>query len=272
MVLASKAIEGFKVSFLQQVSVLILTYNEAPNIGRTLDALKAFSEVVLLDSGSTDNTLVIASRYPNVRVCTRPFDSHSAQWQHGLTTCGLTKTWVLALDADYQLTQNLVDEIAALAPSTSQSGYYVAFEYRVFGKTLTATLYPPLIALYKKCNANYIQEGHTQRVVVTGDIGRLTGLIAHDDRKPLARWLASQAGYAVLEAKLLRSSTWAQLKLQDKIRRLIFIAPWLVPLYCLTVGRGFLDGRAGLFYAMQRAVAESILAIQLLETELRGEK
>ncbi|MDD2808226.1 glycosyltransferase family 2 protein [Rhodoferax sp.] len=258
------------MSFLQQISVLILTYNEAPNIGRTLDALKSFPEVVLLDSGSTDDTLAIAAGYINVRVCCRQFDSHSAQWQYGLTACGIEKKWVLALDADYQLPPQLVDEIGALSPSSSQSGFYISFRYCVFGKPLTATLYPPLIALYKRHNANYIQEGHTQRVVVTGEIGRLTGLICHDDRKQLSRWLAAQAGYAVLEAKLLRSSSWQDLKLQDKIRRLIFIAPWLVPLYCLTVGRGFMDGRAGLFYAMQRAVAESILAIQLLETELRG--
>jgi hypothetical protein len=96
--------------------------------------------------------------------------------------------------------------------------------------------------------------------------------IQHDDRKSLARWLASQATYAVQEAKLLTSTDWKDLKLQDKIRRLIFIAPWLVPLYCLTVGRGFLDGRAGLFYAMQRGVAESVLALQLLELQLRGDR
>lgn len=259
------------MSLLNQISVLILTYNEAPNIGRTLAALQDFPEVVLLDSGSTDATLAIAARYPNVRVTSRSFDSHGAQWNHGLTACGLDRDWVLALDADYVLPPALVDEIAALAPLDVQSGYRVAFRYCVFGRPLSATLYPPLVALYRRRASHYVQDGHTQRIEVDGEICHLKNRIDHDDRKPLARWLSSQAGYAMLEAKLLRSTEWKELKLQDKLRRLIFIAPWLVPLYCLTVGRGFLDGWAGLFYAFQRGVAESILAIQLLEIELRCE-
>jgi glycosyltransferase involved in cell wall biosynthesis len=261
------------MNFLERTSVLILTYNEELNIGRTLDALSDFSEVVLLDSGSTDATLAIVTRYPNVRVIYRPFDSFAVQWNYGLTSCGLKREWVLALDADYVLPSSFVAEVAKISDlNNSVSGYRVGFQYCVFGKPLSATLYPPLVLLYKRERAHYIQDGHTQRAQVEGLVIDLQGRIQHDDRKSLARWLSSQASYAVQEASLLRSQGWSDLKVQDKIRRLIFIAPWLVPLYCLTVGRGFLDGRAGLFYAMQRAVAESILAMQLLESDLRGKQ
>ena len=85
------------MSFLEQISVLILTYNEAPNIQRTLDALSSFSDVVVLDSGSNDGTIEILGRYANVRYLTRPFDTHAAQWSHGLTSCGIERPWVLAL-------------------------------------------------------------------------------------------------------------------------------------------------------------------------------
>src|SRR5262245_47635139 len=105
------------MSFLDRITVLILTYNEAPNIGRTLDALTVFPEVVVLDSGSTDGTPEIISGYPNARLAIRPFDSHVAQWTHGLTDCGLTRDWVLALDADYVLPKALVREMAQLAPT-----------------------------------------------------------------------------------------------------------------------------------------------------------
>src|SRR5262249_2168486 len=50
---------GANVSFLEQIAVLILTYNEAPNIGRVLAALARFTDVVVLDSGSTDGTAEI---------------------------------------------------------------------------------------------------------------------------------------------------------------------------------------------------------------------
>ena len=183
-------VEDEIVSFLQHVSVLILTYNEAPNIGRTLAALRSFPEVVVLDSGSSDETLAIAASYPNVRVVYRKFDCHGAQWNYGLVDCGLRGEWVLALDADYVLPQSLVNEIAELTPLDIQSGYRAAFRYCVFGKALSATLYPPVVALYRRHAAHYIQEGHTQRVVVEGEVLQLIHRIDHDDRKSLARWLA----------------------------------------------------------------------------------
>lgn len=260
------------MSFLDKVSVLILTFNEAPNIGRTLDALAAFPEVVVLDSGSTDDTLATAGRYPNVRVCHRPFDNHSAQWNHGLTECGLQREWVLALDADYVLPDILVEEIAALDPPADVAGYRTAFTYWILGKPLTRSLYPPVTTLYRRTGAHYEQDGHTQRVKLVGSVLSLEGRVAHDDRKPLAHWLAAQDRYARLECDLLLSKPWAALTWRDRLRRMKFITPWLVPLYCLTVGRGLLDGRAGLYYALQRGVAEAILSLKLLEVDWRDQR
>lgn len=254
-----------EMSFLNQISVLILTFNEEPNIERTLDALTAFPEVLVLDSGSTDKTLAIAARFSNVRVCQRPFDNHSAQWNHGLTACGLKREWVLALDADYVLSSSLVKEIAVLKPPVDVAGYCTSFTYWVLGKPLTRSLYPPVTTLYRRSGAHYEQDGHTQRVKTNGNILGLEGRIAHDDRKPLSNWLAAQDRYARLECDLLLSKEWAALTWRDRLRRMKFITPWLVPLYCLTIGRGLLDGRAGWYYAVQRGMAESILSAVIIE-------
>ena len=254
--------------FLQQVTVLILTFNEESNIGRTLDALIGFPEVVVLDSGSTDNTLRVAGGYPNVRVVSRPFDSHSNQWNYGLTACGLKNEWVLALDADYVLPPQLIEEISGLSPSDNLDGYQTGFDYWILGRSLSRSLYPPVTTLYRRIGARYEQDGHTQRVRLEGSVAQLQGRIAHDDRKPLSRWLASQGKYADQEAALLLSKPASELRIQDKLRRLMVITPWLVPLYCLTVGRGVLDGWAGIYYALQRGVAEAVLALKLLEARL----
>ena len=254
------------MNFLDEISVLILTYNEERNIGRTLEALTEFTDVVVLDSGSSDSTLKIVSRYPNARVICRPFDNHATQWNYGLT--GSQRHWVLALDADYVVSKRLVAEIASLRPASTTGGYRVGFRYCVFGRPLSGSLYPPNIALFRRDRAHFIQEGHTQRAVAAGDIHSLEGKIDHDDRKPLSRWLASQANYASLEADHLLGTPWKNLKFQGKVRRLIVIAPLLVPLYCLSIRRGFFDGWPGLYYAMQRGIAEAILAIHLLERKL----
>ncbi|HEX9555678.1 MAG TPA: glycosyltransferase, partial [Reyranella sp.] len=66
---------------LAEITPVILTYNEAANIGRSLERLTWARQVVIVDSGSTDETLSIAGRYANVRTVYRPFDTHARQWR-----------------------------------------------------------------------------------------------------------------------------------------------------------------------------------------------
>jgi glycosyltransferase involved in cell wall biosynthesis len=252
-------------SLLDRIDVIILAWNEEANLARTLDALRDFPRVMVLDSGSTDTTLEIAARYPNVRVCTRAFDNHAAQWNHALTACGLQGEWVLALDADYVLTPALLAEIAELRPAAATGGYRARFRYCIEGRPLSGSLYPPVTVLYRRDGAHYVQDGHTQRVVVHADVLALSQAILHDDRKPFAAWLAAQDRYARLECTLLLSMAWGALRWRDRLRRMILITPWLVPLYCLTIGCGLVDGRIGLIYALQRGIAEAILSVRILQ-------
>lgn len=255
--------------FLEQVTPVVLTYNESPNLARTLARLEWAREVVVLDSGSDDGTEDICSQFPNVRFVYRCFDSHANQWNFATAETGVSTPWVLALDADYVLTPQLVAELAALKPSPQVDGYHTRFRYCVFGKPLRGTLYPPVTTLFRAGKGRYVQDGHTQRLSLPGALGTLQAYIDHDDRKPLSRWMWAQDRYAALEVELLRSKPVAELRIQDKLRKLLVVTPWLVPLYCLTVGRGLLDGWPGIFYALQRGVAETILSLKLLESRLR---
>jgi glycosyltransferase involved in cell wall biosynthesis len=256
--------------FLSHIDVLIITRDEEANLERTLDALDRFPRIVVLDSGSTDATVRIANSRPNVRVCTNPFESHSAQCIFGITHCGLSAPWVLALDADYVLEPGLVEEIAALSPAADVAGYRARFRYVIDGHILRGSLYPPVTILYRREGASYRQDGHAHRLVRAGRILDLRHPARHDDRKSFAVWLASQDRYARLECAHLQNSKWSELKWTDRLRRLAIVTPWLVPLYCLTVRGGVLDGRAGLLYALQRAIAETILSAHLVESAMRG--
>lgn len=255
-------------SFLAHVTPVILTYNEAPNIGRSLERLQGFGEVLVVDSGSTDDTLAIVARFPNTRVLVRPFDSFAGQWNHVLREGGVATEWLLAMDADYILGDDFLDELARLSPAPETMGYRVAFEYWLFGRRMTANLYPPIIMLYRHRHTHYIQDGHCMRAQVSGVVPQLGERIRHDDRKPLSRWLASQARYAEQESELLASKAAHELRIQDRLRRMIVITPWLVPLYCLTVRRGALDGWAGIYYALQRSLAEALLSLKLIERKV----
>jgi glycosyltransferase involved in cell wall biosynthesis len=250
---------------LDQITPLILTLDEEANIERVLDRLSWARDIVVVDSGSSDATRALLARYRNVRCIEHPFESHAAQWNYGLTQTGIQTQWVLALDADYVLTQALVEELRALAPDSETKGFRAVFRYCVLGKTLRGTLYPPATVLYRRGVAHYEQDGHTQRVRIDGSIGELRSAILHDDRKPLSRWLSSQARYARLEADLLCGRSWHEIGWPDRLRKLIVVMPPLIFVYCLVVGRGILDGWPGLYYALQRAAAELILSLALIE-------
>ena len=252
------------MSFLRQVTPIVLTWNEEPNIKSVFDKLAWASDVVVVDSGSTDQTLPLLKAYRNVRVITHPFSSHSAQWNYALTQTAIATEWVLSLDADYVLSDALVDEMQALAPLASTNGYTARFVYWSIGRPLRGTLYPPKVVLFRRSAARFFQDGHTQRLQVAGTTDELRSAVFHDDRKNLARWLRSQDAYAELEAQRIASSPALQRSWRDRFRRTGF-SPLFVALYALFAKRCILDGRAGLYYATQRAIAEALLTLKLWE-------
>lgn len=252
------------MSFLEQITVLILTYNEAPNLRRTLEALRPFPEIVILDSGSTDATPDIASSFKNTRIVTRAFDTHAVQWNYGLTACDIRRTWVLALDADYVLSTTLVDEVSNLTPANEISAFRAHFRYLIDGQPLSGSLYPPLPVLFRRDRASYVQSGHTQKLVVSGLVEDLNVPIDHDDRKPLARWLQSQLNYAHLEAQHLLCIPASDRRLSDWIRIAGWPAPSIVFFYTYIWKRCFLDGRRGWFYVTQRTLVELLIMLEII--------
>jgi glycosyltransferase involved in cell wall biosynthesis len=248
---------------LEQITPLILTYNEAPNIARVLSGLKWAREIVVVDSFSDDETVQIATSFSNVRVVQRAFDNHRNQWEFGLRETGITTPWVLALDADYVVTDDFVAELKTLQPNTEVNGYRASFIYCINGKKLRSGIYPPVTVLYRREAASYVQDGHTQRVALEGAIEDLREPLLHDDRKPFRRWFNSQSRYTELEAQKLLATDPHELEFADRLRRWRFIVPPAMLVYCLVVRGGILDGRAGFYYAFQRATAELMLSHRL---------
>lgn len=253
---------------LDEITPLILTLDEAPNITRCLSRLQWAKSVLIVDSFSEDNTEQVArSCHPNVQVVQRHFDTHAAQWNFGLDQ--IVTPWVLALDADYELSPEIIQEIERMSPHDQISGYEAGFTYRIFGKPLRATLYPARTVLFRKERAHYMDEGHTQILQLTGNVLRLSGRIYHDDRKPFSRWIRSQDQYSIIEARHLISLPNDRLNRQDRLRKRIFFAPIVMFLYLL-LGRGLiLDGWPGWYYVFQRTLAEMLSSLRLI-TEREG--
>jgi glycosyltransferase involved in cell wall biosynthesis len=251
-----------------RITPLILTYNEAPNIVRTLARLSWARRIVVIDSGSTDATLDLVRRYPQAEIIHHPFSDFASQCNFGLSKIGTP--WVLSLDADYELSGALVEEIGALNDDANAAGYRAQFVYRIYGRPLRGTLYPPRVVLYRAATARYYNEGHGHRVSVAGEVRALRNVIYHDDRKPLARWFASQQRYAADEARYLYAKAPHELRRADRLRRMAWPAPLGVLFYTLFAKGCILDGWAGWFYALQRLVAEVLIALAVLDRRLRG--
>jgi len=247
------------------LTAVVLTRDEAPNIGRCLERLRWVPRVVVVDSFSTDETVAIARKFPNAEVVQRTFESFADQCNHALQLIGTE--WVLSLDADYVVTDELRDEMLRLVPSDT-AGYRVPFTYCIHGRPLRGTLYPARRVLYRKAFARYENFGHGHKVSIDGRVEDLSGRMLHDDHKPLSRWLQNQMHYAKQEADYLETAPQEELSRIDKLRRAIVPAPLAVGFYVLLAKLCILDGWPGWHYTMQRILAEVLISLELVDRRL----
>jgi glycosyltransferase involved in cell wall biosynthesis len=257
---------------LDQITPLILTYNEEPNIRRTLEQLYWANDIVVVDSFSQDRTLQIISEFPQVRVIERKFEGFASQCNFGLKETEIETEWVLSLDADYIVTPELISEMSSLNPGNAD-GFSTRFIYCINGRQLRSGIYPRVTTLFRRKKAQFVTDGHAHRVIVDGPTRNLVSPMLHDDRKSLKDWFHSQVRYTELEARKLIDANPTDLSWPDRIRRWRVFAPAAMLFYCLVIRGGVLDGWAGFFYAFQRTVAELMLSIYLIESDLlTGEK
>jgi glycosyltransferase involved in cell wall biosynthesis len=252
---------------LDHVTPVLLTYNEIQNISRTLSQLVWAKDIVVVDSGSTDGTLAVLESYPNVRLFKRTFDSHGNQWRYAVEETQIATNWILRLDADYHVSDALVAEIAGLDPNAPVSAYRVSFDYAIFSRKLLSSLYPAKTVLLRKGFFSVCDKGHTEAWEIYGSVATLSAVITHDDWKPTEQWLISQARYMQRELDYLHID-------KGGLVRWLRLRPPLMPMaaffYCL-FGKGLLlNGRAGIFYALQRMIAEAALSLMVLEEKLRN--
>jgi glycosyltransferase involved in cell wall biosynthesis len=241
------------------VTPVILTFNEAANIGRALDRLTWAEEVVIVDSGSTDATETIARKYPNVRWLVRPFDSHGAQWRFAFDAVGRSP-YILALDADYLVPDDFVRELAERFVPGAFAGGMAAFSYLVNGRSLLGSVYPAKLIVFRRDAVRVDQPGHSQEISVAGPFYRFDARLAHDDRKAISRFMTSQIAYARLEEMRLNrgAARW-----QDHVRR-SGLMPLVAGVVAYFTAGGPFRGRAALRYAYERTLFECMLALRIL--------
>jgi len=254
---------------LDNITPVILTYNEAPNIGRTLAALRWAESVVVLDSGSTDDTKQIATGYENVKWFERAFDNHQAQWDYAINHTGIVTEYVLALDADMEVPPGFKNELAEMFLPGNLAGGDVSFVYCYYGQPLSGSLYPNQVRVFRPRDVLITQLNHTQHFAVAGPVYSFRNRVIHDDRKPLERWLAAQVSYQELNEAAIKNG--GPRRLRDYLRRSGLMPP-VLGLFAYLRSGGPFGGAASARYAYERIVCESLLAIRLMNSRLKAKE
>jgi glycosyltransferase involved in cell wall biosynthesis len=229
---------------LAEISVVVTTYNEESNIGRCLEPLQGFGEIVVVDSHSTDRTLEIARRHP-VRIHARDYESAAKQknWALGV----VRHDWVLVLDADEELTPELRREIAALHPELP--GYWIRRDSEYLGRRIhfCGWQQDKVLRLFRRDRGRYVETEVHEEVSLDGRAGLLRGRLRHYPYRSLEQHLQKINAYTTRGAK-------------DFVRgggRLPFLRLLLNPplrflrMYILQLG--FLDGAQGLVLCLVSA-------------------
>jgi glycosyltransferase involved in cell wall biosynthesis len=133
------------MEFVDDITPLLITYNGIQNIERTLARLGWAKQLLVVDRGGTGGTQDVLAGDSRIEVRHRPFDSFAEQCNFGLSQ--VWTEWVLSLDADYELSEELIAELRRLKPSNEQAGFSAGFVYRIYGRPLRGTLYPPRTVL-----------------------------------------------------------------------------------------------------------------------------
>ncbi len=271
---------------ISRISVVVLTKNEEAGLDVTLERLSAFDDVIVVDSLSSDRTVEIA-KARGARVVDFEWDQrYPKKKQWALENAEPVNKWVLLLDADEYPSSLLVDELSELERSLGDSkfgafdisllyrfgGQYLRHGHRVTKRSLLH-IDRARFPIIDDLDAPGIREveGHYQPES-DSPIGRLSGRIVHDDRDPVSSWFSRHNRYSDWEAHLrmneqLRKDIASKRTLKGQIFDAVPFKPLMFFAYAFFVRAGFLDGRAGLDYAIALTMYYWQIGVKTREAE-----
>jgi glycosyltransferase involved in cell wall biosynthesis len=229
-----------------RLSAIVITRNEARNIGACLDSLAFCDERIVVDCGSEDDTVRIA-REQGARVEHHNFEGFGAQKNFALSlACG---DWVLSIDADEQVSAALAAELQAVIADGKADGYEMPRRSSFLGRTMRHSGWYPdyVLRLFRRGKARFSNDIVHERVVCEGEVRRL--------KEPLTHYAVERIEDAL--GRVDRYSSAGAEQLIASGRRVTFASGFLHGLWTFLrtylLRAGFLDGREGLLLAIANA-------------------
>jgi glycosyltransferase involved in cell wall biosynthesis len=231
---------------LPRLSAIVITKNEAGNIAACLDALSFADERIVVDCGSTDDTVKIAQT-KDAKVTTRPWDGFGAQKNFALSLAA--GEWVLSIDADEIVSPMLAKEILAVIGAAHADGYEVPRRSSFCGRVMDHSGWSPdyVLRLFRRDRAQFSPDTVHERVICNGAVRKLSEPLIHHPVQRLEDALSRMDRYSTAGADMLVASG-RRVSFMTGIGRGLwtFFRTYILRL-------GFLDGREGFLLAVANA-------------------
>lgn len=226
-----------------RISATIITFNEERNLPRAIESLRCCDEILVVDSGSTDRTVEIAEKF-GARVMEADWRGYCGQKNYASDQAA--NDWVLSIDADEALSEDLEGEIWSLKKKgVKYDAYTVPRLAQYLGKWILHSGWHPdrKIRLFDRKKARWYGEYVHESVQSTGSVGELKGNLLHYTCGSLSEHLKTMDRYTTLAAEEIVAR-----KKRVGYRQLLLDPPWTFVRSYLLQG-GFMDGIEGLSIA-----------------------
>jgi len=246
-----------------RLSAVVITKNEADAIGACLASLAFADELLVVDSGSTDDTVGVAARL-GARVLHQDWLGFGPQKHFSVGAA--SHDWVLCIDADERVTPTLRESIVAALSAPTHQAYRFARCNRFLGRWLRhGEGYPDWsLRLFDRRAAQWSRDPVHEKVVATGPVATLAGDLQHESAETLASYLEKNNRYTSLQAQAMRDAG----RRTNAARLLLSPLARFLKFYFLHLG--FLDGAAGFAHIAIGCFNTFLKNAKLMELQRRG--
>ncbi|GAB6183324.1 glycosyltransferase family 2 protein [Thermodesulfovibrio hydrogeniphilus] len=227
------------------VSVAIITKNEEDNIRDALESVKDFEEIVVVDSFSTDKTVEICRLYTD-KIYQIEWKGFAEQKQMAVDKTSLQ--WVLILDADERVTEELKEEIVEIIKKGDKDGYFIPRKNFFLGKWIRHSGWWPdyTLRLSKKDKGRMENRLVHEKISLQGEAGYLKSPLLHFTYKSIEEFIEKMQKYSTLSALEILNKKPSKYKVIVKL----ILSPIFTFFKMYLLRLGFLDGLRGFILAI----------------------
>jgi glycosyltransferase involved in cell wall biosynthesis len=249
---------------MHKISIVIITYNEEARIRPTLESIKWCDEIIVVDSCSTDSTVDICNEYSNCKVYTQPFLGYGLQKK--LAVEKASNNWVLSLDADEVVTDDLRKEIESVLSKSiiPDFGFYVPITLIFMGKVFRYGAENKCMHLrfFDKSKGNFDTENVHEAVQIDGATSNLNNEILHYSYIDIHHYLKKLNEYTSIYAN-------DALKRGKKVSRFTSVLRFIFEFFRqYFIKLNFLNGYAGFVWSVFSSSYVFIKLVKLYEKNM----